>query len=78
MVEERQRMGATFLRRVKKGLFTFTMMMKTVRMMKSLVIEIRTFCINFCQQNPYQALLSHIRLENVPESLEFLGWSDSP
>jgi hypothetical protein len=55
LVEERQRMGATFLRRVKKGLFTFTMMMKTVRMMKSLVIEIRTFCMKFCQQDLYQA-----------------------
>lgn len=61
LVEERQRMGATFLRRAKKGLFTFTMMMKTVRMIKSLVIEIRTFCIKFCQQDLYQTVHLLIR-----------------
>ena len=44
LYEERYAQGDAFFRRWKKGLFTFTMMMKTVSMTKSLVIEIRTFC----------------------------------
>ena len=36
------------------GLFTFTMMMKTVRITKSLVKEIRTFCMPSGKHGPYQ------------------------
>ena len=43
--EERYARRAAFLRRLMMGLFTFTMMMKTERITKSLFKEIRTFCM---------------------------------
>jgi hypothetical protein len=44
------------------GLLIFTMMMKTVRITKSLVKEIRTFCMRLKKQGPYQPLVAAVEL----------------
>ena len=62
-MKERYAQGAAFFRRCKMGLFTFTMMMKTVRITKSLVMEIRIFCMLELKQAPYQCIVK--RLLNV-------------
>jgi hypothetical protein len=47
LIEELYAEGVAFLRGEKMGLFTFTMMMKRERITNSLVIEKRSFCIQY-------------------------------
>ena len=52
-VEERHARGGACFRRLKTGLFTFTMMMKTERITKSLVTEKLAFCMPISEHAPY-------------------------
>jgi hypothetical protein len=47
------------------------MMMKTVRITKSLVIEIRTFCMPPFQQAPYQLLLGSCAAQKPDKKSRF-------
>ena len=60
--EERYARRAALFRRLTMGLLIFTMMMKTVRITKSLVKEIRTFCMRLKKQGPYQPLVAAVEL----------------